>query len=173
MFISCNGQDKKSIVVNFIDAYNKKDSITTFKYLHKDFAEFYENETVIASKADYSNNYAWGKVMKDRVEFEIIKIEDAEVETMSIYYSDRDSLLGVSPYKSIRKYFIKNGQIIKIVESKLPKHEEYNNLRSEKYNKFFTWLKSKYKLTISDFSFDKKGAEKLKEKILEYSNTKL
>ncbi|MCK8521469.1 hypothetical protein M0D21_07815 [Aquimarina sp. D1M17] len=169
--LNCNAQNHKTVVSNFIEAYNKKDSITTFKYLHKNFVEHFEliSDTAIASKSDYSNNYAWGKVMNDRMEFELLQTDDNWVETMSTYYSDRDSLLDVSPYKSIRKYIIVDGQILKIIESKFSGYNKYDNPRRDKYNKFFEWLLKKHGLTISDFEYDQKGAEKLKKILLEYS----
>jgi hypothetical protein len=169
---SCNAQNEKSIVENFIKAYNIKDSIKTFKYLHKDFVELFEKDTAIVNKLGYSKNYAWGKVMNDRMEFEIIKVEGNEIETMTTYYSDRDSLLNVSPYKSIRTYFIKDEQIVKVIENKFSDYEKYDNPRREKYNDFFNWLYKEHKLNINDFKFDKNGAEKLKKILIKYSKIK-
>ncbi len=164
----CNAQNEIHTLESFIKNYNQKDSLSTLKYLHENFVELFEKDTSIANKTAYSNNYAWGKVMNDRMEFEIIKVDNTIIKTMSTYYSDRDSLLNISPYKSIRTYFIKNNQIIKIIENKFSGYDEYDNPRRKKYNIFFNWLSEEYDLTITDFSFDKNGAEGLKKMLLEY-----
>lgn len=158
------------VVKNFIEAYNAKDSVATFKLLHKDFVELYDKKVAIKSKTDYANNYAWGNVMNDKMEYLLVLADEMDIEIISTYHCDRDRLLGVSPYKSIRTFTILDGQILNIKESKLSGFEDCNTKRSEKYQLFFNWLSDTYNLTPLDFKFNKSGAEKLKKAILEYSN---
>jgi len=169
LFYNVNAQNGKAIVENFIDAYNAKDSITAFNYLHNDFVELFEKDTAIASKSDYGDNYAWGIVMHDRMSFEITEARENEIEIMSTYYSDRDSLLKVEPFKSLKTYFLKDGLIIKVVESKFSGYEKYDAPRREKYKEFFSWLSKEHNLSIANFAYDKNGAEKLRKILLEYS----
>ncbi len=169
LFYNANAQKGEAIVENFIDAYNTKDSITAFNYLHKDFVELFEKDTAIASKSAYGNNYAWGIIMHDRMSFEITEVRSNEIETMSTYYSDRDSLLKVEPFKSIRTYFLKNDQIVKVVETKFSGYENYDAPRREKYSTFFSWLSKEHNLSIGNFAYNKNGAEKLRKILLVYS----
>lgn len=168
LFLRCNSQNNIQVVNEFIKSYNNKDSIMTFNLLHENFIELWEKDTVIRNKTDYSKNYSWGKVMNDIEVVEIIKTDSSFVETISTYYSKRDKLLGISPYKSKRVYKISNGKIIKIIGGEFDGYLEYDKPRREQYQVFFKWLSKNYDLEPSDFPFDKNGAEKLKEKIIEY-----
>ncbi|GEM_PF-2510744 len=169
LFFGSNSQTNHQLVNEFIESYNDKDSLRTFNLLHDDFIELWEKDTVINNKTDYSKNYAWGKVMNDLEVIEIIKMDSNFVETISTYYSDRDRLLDISPYKSKRVYELKNGKILKVTGGKFDGYEEYDSPRREKYAAFFTWLSKNHNLEPSDFAFDKNGAEKLKKKIIEYT----
>ena len=168
LFLGCNSQSNDQVVNEFIKSYNDKDSLKTFDLLHKDFVELWEKDTVINNKIDYSKNYSWGKVMNDFAEIQIIKTDSNFVETISTYYSDRDKLLRISPYKSKRVYEIENGKIIKIVEGEFDGYFKYDDPRREQYQFFFKWLSENYNLNPYEFPFDKNGAERLKEKIIEF-----
>ncbi len=172
LFIGCNSQSNVQVVNEFIKLYNDKDSLKTFDILHKNFVELWEKDTVINNKTNYSKNYSWGKVMNDLEVIEIIKIDSNFVETISTYYSDRDKILDISPYKSKRVYEIKNGKIIKIIGGEFDGYLEYDEPRRKQYQAFFKWLSENYDLEPSDFTFDKNGAEKLKERIIQYKKTK-
>ena len=168
LLLDCNTQSNDKIVSEFIQSYNNKDSLKTFNLLHKDFTELWENNTVIPNKTDYTKNYAWGKVMNDLEEIKIVKTDSNFVETISTYYSDRDKILGINPYKSKRTYEIKHGKIIQIVGGEFDEYKEYDEPRREQYQVFFDWLSKNYNLEASDFPFDKNGAEKLKKILIEY-----
>ena len=168
LFLDGHSQNNEQVVNEFIKAYNDKDSLKTFGLLHNDFVELWEKDTAIYSKNDYSENYAWGTVMNDFEEIQINKADSNIVETIYTYYSDRDKLLGVGPFKSKRVYDIRNGQIVKIVGGEFDGYLEYHEPRREQYEVFFKWVSEHHKLNPSDFSFDKNGAEKLKELIIEY-----
>lgn len=172
VLMGCASQSNSSIVQKFVNSYNEKDSIHTFGLLHKEFTELWENEIVIKSKLDYTDNYSWGKVMNDKEYIEIVNVEQNKVKTISTYYSDRDKLLEVSPYKSKRIYEIKNKKIYKITGLKYDGYDDYDEPRRENYNTFFYWLSENYGLSISDFPFNKEGAEKLKQFIYEYKKDK-
>lgn len=168
IFLGCISQSNDQVVIEFIKSYNDKDSLKTFDLLHKNFIELWEKDTVINNKTNYSKNYSWGKVMNDFEVIEIIITDSNHVETISTYYSDRDKLLNISPYKSKRVYEMNNGKIVKIVGGEFDGYFKYDEPRREQYQVFFRWLSEHYDMEPSDFSFDKNGAEKLKEKIIEY-----
>ncbi len=170
-FLGCISQNNVELVNEFIQSYNKKDSIKTFNLLHQDFSELWGNEITIISKKDFRYNYSWGKVMNDMEEIVIIKTEQNFVETISTYYSDRDKLLGIPPYKSKRIYKIKDHKIIKIIGGKFEGYNEYDQARRKQYEVFFEWLSKNYGLKPSDFPFDKKGAEKLISIINKYNKS--
>lgn len=85
---NCNSHSSSETVHAFIRSYNAKDSINTFKYLDENFVELWERDTVIASKADFSQNYTWGKAMRDKEIIIIVKADHNHVETISEYYSE-------------------------------------------------------------------------------------
>lgn len=167
--LSCSTQRNVRIVNKFIKAYNSKDDAKTLGLLHQDFAELWERDTVIQSKTQYAQHYAWGKVMNDREEIKVLKQGSKnQVATLSTYYCDRDRLLGITPYKSKRVYEIRRGKIRKIVGGKFHGYDRYDQPRREQYKVFFKWLLKNYDLYPADLPFDKKGAEQLKEILLEY-----
>jgi len=168
-FLYCKSQTTTKIVDTFITSYNSKDSIVTSQILHKDFVELWKKDTVINGPTNYFKHYAWGKVMHDKEEIKIIQADSNSVITRSTYYSDRDRLLNISPYKSQRTYTIKDHKIIKIVGQGFQGYKAYDQPRRKKYDRFFSWLKQHHNLTTFDFPFDAKGAVKLKKTLLDYT----
>jgi hypothetical protein len=168
LFFACKSQSNIQIVNEFIQSYNDKDSLKTFNSLHKDFIELWEKDTVINSKLDYCKNYSWGKIMNDSEKIQITNNNANSVVTISTYYSDRDKLMGINPYKSKRIYEISDGKISRITGGEFSDYQKYDKPRREKYQRFTEWLTKNYELELSDFSFDKKGAEKLRKILLEY-----
>lgn len=162
-------QSNEQVVREFVQAYKDKDALRTFDLLHQDFVQLWKNDTVIYSKNDFRNNFAWGEVMQDFERIEIIKSDDRFVETLSTYYCDRDKLLGIKPFKSKRIFEIRQGQIVKIRGEEFDGYAQYDQPRRVKFEKFFAWLAESHELKPIDFPFDKNGAEKLKEKIREYT----
>ena len=167
-FIGCRSQNNVQIINEFIQSYNNKDSIKTFNLLCKDFIELWEKDTVINTKMDYFKNFNYGKVMNDSEEIEVTKTDANFVETISTYYSARDKLLEIKPFKSKRIYEISEGEIIKIIGEEFDGYEEYEKSRKQKYQVFFKWLSENYGLGPADFPFDKTGAEELKKLLIEY-----
>lgn len=163
-----NTKSNTGIVEHFINSYNKKDSTSTFKVLHPEFKEYWYYQPIIHSKKKYARNYSWGKQMNDFEEIKIIRDVQDTLEVISTYYSDRDKMLNVSPYKSKKIYVLKDYKIFKIIGQKFEGYEEYDTPRRETYDKFFNWLSEKYNQDASDFFFSKNGAKKLKKKIIEY-----
>ncbi|WP_299101549.1 hypothetical protein [uncultured Winogradskyella sp.] len=156
------------IVKDFISAYNKKDSIATFQLLHKDFAEYFNKDKTISSKTNYASNYAWGNVMNDKMNYIIVLVDDSEIEVLSTYHCDRDRLLNVTPYKSIRRFEIKDSKIYRIYESEIPDFETEYQERQQSYQLFFKWASEHHNLNIMDFKFNHSAAKKLKQTIIEY-----
>ena len=167
--VSGIAQQEERIVKKFIKNYNEKDSLAFFNLMHEDFQEYFESFVAIRSKKGYAENYAWGKIMNDRLEYEIINIKEGSVEIMSTYFSDRDKLLKIPPFKSIRTYYVSDEKVIKIVEIEFEGYQEYNDPRNQKFEAFFEWVTQKYHISAMSIKFDKEGAIKLKKLIKEYS----
>ena len=167
-FLSCYSQNNVKVVNEFIEFYNNKDSLKTLNILHKDFVELWKKDTVIQNKTSYSKHYSWGKVMHDLEEIKVIKTDSNFIETISTYYSDRDKLLKISPYKSKRIYEIKDRKIIKIVGGEFDGYKAYEKPRRAQYALFFKWLSNNHNLNPSDFPFNKNGAEELKSLLIAY-----
>ncbi|NRD20400.1 hypothetical protein HNV08_10115 [Winogradskyella eckloniae] len=156
-------------VLNFIEAYNKKDSIATMQLLHPEFSEYFNTELAIKSKTDYAHHFAWGKVMNDNMEVQIVYSDGNIIELLSTYHCDRDKLLKIEPYKSIRKFEIKDDKIYKIIESEFPNYKEAYHQRQQTFQLFFDWALEQQNLKIMDFKFNQFGAETLKKSLTAYS----
>ena len=170
LFLSfCNAQDDNTkIVKDFIESFNKKDSIATLNTLDKNFVENWYKLVINENKQEYSKSYSWATVMQEYEEFEIVSSNGKEVVVNSIYYSDLDELLGNMPYKCKKKFVISKGKIIKIISSKGKGYDLYQNKRKSAYIKFKNWLRKNYDLKRSDFKINRKDALKMKKIVLEY-----
>lgn len=167
---SCNSQSNTEIVEDFIRHYNEKDSVNFFNGIQDNFIQTWEiTDTVIRSKASLADNYAWGVIMEDREEIELLKTTDSAVEVLSHYYCFRDSILNLGPYECLKTFYLKDGKVAKIEEHKSENWENLMIPRREKYNLFFLWLESTHYLNSSDLPFNRDGALLLKKMLVEFS----
>jgi len=168
-FLFSNSQNENSkIVQDFIEHFNKKDSIATLNTLHKNFTEYWNTLKVYENKSDYSNYYSWSKVMQDFEEIEIVSNTKNKIVVNSIYYSDLDKLLGKMPYKSKKTFIISKGKILKIISSKNKGYDSYQNKRRSAYIKFKNWLSRNHDLKRNDFKMNRKDALKMRKIVFEY-----
>lgn len=167
--MGCYGQSSsnRKLVHSFIQAYNEKDSLKAMELLHPDFVELFQNDTTIFSKESYADNYAWGKQMDDRIEFEILESDAKTVKINSTYHCLRDKILDLGPYISQRSYMIKDDKIFKIIETY--KEQDYVDRRTV-YEDFFKWLERNKNLFPADFPFNSEGAKALITVLNEYAS---
>lgn len=160
---------KKAIVENFIENFNKKDSTAVFEVLHKNFTEYWQKLVVNEDKKDYSKFFSWAKEMQENEEIEIVSVKGNKVVVNSTYYSDLDRLLGKLPYKCKKTFVLSNnGKIIKIISDKHKSYDYYQNKRKSSYISFKNWLRSTHGLKRQDFSLNLEDAKKMKSILLEY-----
>ena len=166
--ISNSQNDNSKIVEDYIENFNKKDSVATFNTLHKNFSEYWNTILVSKNKREYSGYYSWGTVMQDKEEIEIVSSVGKKVVVNSSYYSDLDQLLGKMPYKCKKTFIISKGKIIKIVSSKNKRYDLYQNKRKSAFIPFKNWLSRTHKLKRRDFNMNHKDALKMKNIVFEY-----
>ncbi|MEZ5472633.1 MAG: hypothetical protein R3E90_12750 [Marinicella sp.] len=161
-------QNSAVLVEEFVQANNNRDKDKVHELLHEDFQQLYDKQVTIESKKDYMNHYEWGIVMNDLLKIEIIAQQENKIVAKAKYFSDRDRLLKLGPYKSINVYVLKNNQIISIIDKGLQTDTSKEQSRLKAYELFREWMKEKYNLSFSDFTFDQEGANKLKKVLTEY-----
>ncbi|APY00454.1 hypothetical protein [Lacinutrix venerupis] len=170
LFLSfSNSQNNNTkIVKDFIENFNKKDSIATLDALHKNFAEYWNTLQVYKNKKEYSNYYSWSSVMQDYEEIEIISDTKNKIVVNSTYYSDLDKLLGKLPYKSKKTFILSKGKILKIISERNKGYTAYQNKRKSAYIKFKNWLSRNHNLKRNDFKMNRNDALKMRKIVLEY-----
>lgn len=168
--ISAFSQNKNlKIVEDYIENFNKKDSIATINMLHKNFMEYWQSTSVInKNKKEYAHYYSWANIMQENEEIEIVSTKGNTVVVNSTYYSDLDKLLGKLPYKCKKTFVISKGKIIKIINDKNNRYDYYQNKRKSAFINFKNWLNKTHGLKRQDFKLNHKYAKKMKKIILDY-----
>lgn len=168
--ISAFSQNKNlKIVEDYIENFNKKDSIATINMLHKNFMEYWQSTSVInKNKKEYAQYYSWANIMQENEEIEIVSTKGNTVVVNSTYYSDLDKLLGKLPYKCKKTFVISKGKIIKIINDKNKRYDYYQNKRKSAFINFKNWLNKTHGLKRQDFKLNHKYAKKMKKIILDY-----
>ncbi len=168
--ISAFSQNKNlKIVEDYIENFNKKDSIATINMLHKNFMEYWQSTSVInKNKKEYAHYYSWANIMQENEEIEIVSTKGNTVVVNSTYYSDLDKLLGKLPYKCKKTFVISKGKIIKIINDKNKRYDYYQNKRKSAFINFKNWLNKTHGLKRQDFKLNHKYAKKMKKIILDY-----
>ena len=168
--ISAFSQNKNlKIVEDYIENFNKKDSIATINMLHKNFMEYWQSTSVInKNKKEYAHYYSWANIMQENEEIEIVSTKGNTVVVNSTYYSDLDKLLGKLPYKCKKTFVISKGKIIKIINDKNNRYDYYQNKRKSAFINFKNWLHKTHGLKRQDFKINHRDAKKMKKIILDY-----
>jgi len=164
-----NAQEESTeIVKNYIENFNKKDSIATLNSLHKRFEELWQNSVINESKKEYAKQFTWSRVMNEYEEIEIISATPKSVVVNSVYFSDLDRSLGKMPYKCKKKFIISKGKIIKIISLKNKGYDLYQSKRKRAYVSFKNWLYKKHRLRRNSFKMNHKDAKKMKSIVYQY-----
>lgn len=159
------------MVESFFQTYNTKDSLAHFDCLHQDFTQTWEGDQIsIPSKKDYADNYSWGHVMEDHEDYKITSTTESSVIVSSEYYSFRDSILDLGPFKCTKTFLFEDGKIIQIDEQGIEDSEAYHESRSQIYDRFFQFARHFHDLGVEDFPFSRDGAILLKGVLEDYAS---
>lgn len=166
-----SAQNSVKIIEEYINSYNKKDSLNLNKLVDQNYKGYWENQIIISNKEELFANFSIDKALNS---FETIKITQNSKDSIVIintYTTDYFKALNLEPFISEKIFYLKSGKIIKTVERIPEEYKEYDESRTDPID-FKLWLRENYCMSPGQFyqngreaSFLKKIVEAYRDKV--------